>query len=110
MSDKTTTATQSPEELVNALQSGELGELLSRVKEAQGKLAELRETHGEQQSAGLHPTEVSGINSLIIHDLLDIKGSGVTADMQRMIDAVLTAAIAQHGRMLNVHFTQPESK
>lgn len=109
MSD-TTTASQSPEELMNALQNGELGELLNRVKEAQGKLSELREQNSGGQT-GLHPTEVSGINSLIIHDLLDIRHSGsLSPDMTKMIEAVLLAAIAQHGRMLDVHFTQAEEK
>ena len=110
MSDNTT-ASQSPEAMIEALQSGELGDLLNRVKEAQGKLAELREQQGTAPQQGLHPQEIAGINSLIIHDLLDIRGShAISADMQTMIDAVLKAAIAQHGRMLDVRFTQPEQK
>jgi hypothetical protein len=111
MSEETTTASQTPEELVASLQAGELGSLMDRVKEAQVKIAELRDQQPEAPAAPaqkLHPHEIAGINSRIIHDLLDIKNNGPTADIHAMINEVLKAAIRQHGRMLDVEFTEAE--
>jgi hypothetical protein len=111
MSEETTTASQTPEELVASLQAGELGSLMDRVKEAQVKIAELRAQQPEAPAAPaqkLHPNEIAGINSLIIHDLLDIKSHAPSADLHSMIEAVLQAAVRQHGRMLDVEFIEAE--
>jgi hypothetical protein len=108
MSNKEVTASQTPEELIASLQAGELGSLMDRVKEAQEKIIELRNQQAAQpaESQKLHPREIAQINSLIIHDLLDIKQHDATDSMTEMIEVVLKAAIKQHGRMLDVEITE----
>jgi hypothetical protein len=105
--EKNITSDRTPEELLGAIQNGELGDLLGRVKEAQSKIQEMRsnqsdtEKDSEIEDATLHPKDIAEINSMIIRDLIDLSGFDLGDHFEAMIKAVLTAAVAQYGRMLN---------